>query len=147
MTTIKISIIGMGATGLGAAQQLSDLLDEFPYFKRRIQVHLFDPAKNSKEVGGQIKKYTDPATKQVSELGAVIIFPSWKNINGLLNRYNIETKTAPFAMQRFVKEGKKAPRLISWWDSFSFVNQLHNYNKLFSSCDYKNMFKNGYTNL
>ncbi len=82
-------------------------------------------------------------TKMTSELGAVIIFPSWKKINALIRRYNIETKPAPFATQRFVVGGIKAPQLISNINSFAFLYQLNNYRKLCVRADYTKFFEGG----
>ncbi len=143
MKKIKIGIIGMGTTGLSAAQQLMDLYEQSQSVQSTIDVHLFDIANKVDGAGGQVKSYHDPETKMTSELGAVIIFPSWQKINMLLRRYNIETKTAPFVMQRFAIDGKKAPPLISSRNFLAFIFQMNNYRRLCGRADYKEFFIHG----
>lgn len=143
MKRIKIGIIGMGPTGLGAAQHLVDLAEKSQYQKNTFDIHLFDPASELDGAGGQVKSYYDPETKMTSELGAVIVFPSWKSINDLLKRYNIETKPAPFAMQRFTIGGLKAPPLISSRNILAFMFQLNNYRRLCARADYMKFFADG----
>lgn len=143
MKNLKIGIIGMGSTGLGAAQHLVDLSAQSKIIQDSIEIHFFDPTNEMHGAGGQVKSYHDIETKLTSELGAVIIFPSWKKINNLLNRYNIKTKTAPLAMQRFVIGGSNAPNLIPSRNNFAFILQLNNYRKLCARADYKRFFEQG----
>lgn len=140
---MKIGIIGMGASGLSTLHNLYEFSTKDPAFSKNIHVHIYDPAKNSQSVGGQVKSYVDPSTSKVSELGAVIAFPSWVHAQGMFQKYNMPLKIAPFATERFKLGGDPAPVIFHWYDIFSYIRQVYRYFKLYKTPEYKEMLSEG----
>ncbi len=140
---MKIGIIGMGAAGLSTLQHLYEFSAKDPAFRKKIQVHIFDPAWDSREVGGQVKSYVDPSTSKVSELGAVIAFPSWVHAQGMFQKYNMPLKEAPFATERFKVGGEPADDIFHWYDIFTYIRQYYRYYMLYRTPEYKKMLSEG----
>ena len=141
MEKMKIGIIGMGPTGMSASLRLSDYIQQLKMEEQgQFEVHIMD---QGEKAGGQVKSFIDPVDKKISELGAVIIFPSWKEVHYLINRFNMPTKIAPFASQRFRLNGKNASPLVPFLKTIRFCKELYNYNKLLSSPTYVKMYKEG----
>lgn len=141
MEKMKIGIIGMGPTGMSASLRLSDYIQQLKMEEQgQFEVHIMD---QGEKAGGQVKSFIDPVDKKISELGAVIIFPSWKEVHYLINRFSMPTKIAPFASQRFRLNGKNASPLVPFLKTIRFFKELYNYNKLLSSPAYVKMYKEG----
>lgn len=146
---MKIGIIGMGATGLSTLHHLYEFSSKSPAFRRKIEVHIFDPAKNASEVGGQVKTHlepipnTDPIRYKASELGAVIAFPSWVHVQGMFQKYKMPLKEAPFATERFKIGGERAADIFHWYDTFTYIKQYYRYWRLYRTPEYKKMLQEG----
>lgn len=146
---MKIGIIGMGAAGLSTMQNLYEISQTNPAFSKKIEVHIFDPAKSVREVGGQVKTHlepipnTNPIRYKASELGAVITFPSWVHAQSMFQKYNMPLKEAPFATERFKFGGKTAPVIFHWYNIFSYIKQYYRYCMLYKTPEYKKMLEEG----
>lgn len=141
MKKMKIGIIGMGPTGMGASLRLYDYIQQLKIEEQgQLEVHIME---QGEKAGGQVKSFIDPVDKKISELGAVIIFPSWKEVHYLIDRFRMPTKIAPFASQRFSLKGKSASPLVPFLKTIRFFKELYRYNKLLSSPAYVKMYKEG----